>query len=82
MESEMVAVNIMVILSRTGNEWRKLSFEEYKKERLKDGNYTYKEEHYFNAVVDYTTSAEAARGFCPGWQKAEPTFIYKEEMTL
>lgn len=81
-ESEMVAVNIMVILSRTGNEWRLLPWEEYKEERLKDGNFSYKEETWFNAVVEYTTSPENAKGFCPTWAKAKPDFIYKEEMAI
>ena len=43
-EAEVVACNIMVILKRTGDTWRRLTVEEYEAERLKDGNYTYGEE--------------------------------------
>lgn len=39
-EFETVARNIMVILFRTGNVFRELSFEEYKEERMKDGSWT------------------------------------------
>ena len=35
-EYETIALNIMVILKRTGDEFRELSFDEYKTERLKD----------------------------------------------
>lgn len=34
-ESETIAQNIMIILKRTGDKWRKLSFEEYQQERKK-----------------------------------------------
>jgi hypothetical protein len=78
-ESEIIARNIMWILKRTGNEWRTLSWEEYKEERLKDGNFSeYHEREYFHAV----TCPENARGFCPAWAKAVEDFIYEEEMTL
>jgi len=42
--AEVVARNIMVILCRTGNVFRELTFEEYKTERLKGGHFTIKEE--------------------------------------
>jgi len=32
-------MNILVILKRTGDQWRDLSLEEYAKERAKDGGY-------------------------------------------
>ena len=38
-ESETIARNIMAILGRTGNKFRLLNWDEYKKERLKDGNF-------------------------------------------
>ncbi len=72
-EAEWVAQNIMKILARTGNEWRKLTFEEYEKERLADAendNFGYLAAHekkYFDQVIDYTISAEAAISFCKGW---------------
>jgi hypothetical protein len=66
-ESEVVASNIMKILSRTGNEWREINFDEYKKERLTDGNYTEIEKAYFNRVINYCKSPETANTFCSDW---------------
>ena len=42
-ETETIAQNIMIILSRTGNEFRELSWDEYKEERLKDGGFSDRE---------------------------------------
>ena len=39
-EAETIARNIMVILKRTGDSFRPLSWDEYKAERLKDGHFT------------------------------------------
>lgn len=36
-ESETIARNVMVILSRTGDTFRPLAYDEYKTERLKEG---------------------------------------------
>lgn len=66
-ESETVARNIMVILSRTGNQFRLLSWEEYKQERLKDGNFTESEKQYFDRVVGFCVAAESAKAFCKNW---------------
>ena len=49
-ESEMIARNIMIILTRTGNEFRELTWDEYKTERLKDGQFTENEKRYFDQV--------------------------------
>lgn len=35
-ESEVIALNIITILARTGDVWRKLTWSEYKQERLND----------------------------------------------
>jgi hypothetical protein len=67
-EAETVAKNIIKILSRTGDEWRKLSYDEYQKERLKDGNYSSGEEKYFEQVIDYCVSSETAKLFAPDWR--------------
>lgn len=67
LEAEIVISNIITILSRTGDEWRKLTYDEYKQERLKDGNYSDGEEKYFNQVVDYTISPDTAKLFAPDW---------------
>lgn len=67
-EAETVAENIMTILKRTGNTWRRLTYDEYKKERKKDGNYSSEEEYYFNQVIDFCISPETAKLFSPGWR--------------
>lgn len=66
-EAETIARNIMVILKRTGNKWRKLSWEEYKSEREKDGEFTESERGYFNQVLPYTLTAENAATFSKSW---------------
>ena len=68
-EAEKIARNIMVILSRTGNEWRQLSWQEYQEERRKDGGFTQMEQSYFEQVVSYCASAEDANRFCSSWCK-------------
>ena len=71
-EAETIAKNIMVILKRTGNEWRDLSFEEYKDERVKDGNFSeFIEKSYFDDVADYCKSAQMAAKFSPTWHRIE-----------
>ena len=68
-EAEIIALNIMVILKRTGNTFRRLTWGEYKKERMKDGNFTMDEREYFEEVIDYCKSSETAKLFCPDWKK-------------
>lgn len=68
-ECETVARNIMVILSRTGDTWRVLSWDEYKLERMKDGNFTESEKVYFDQVYGFCVAAESAEAFSPGWFK-------------
>lgn len=68
MEAEIIANNIILILSRTGDVWRKLTFDEYKQERLKDNNFGVFEEKYFNQVIDYCISPDTAKLFSPDWR--------------
>jgi len=70
MEPESVAENIMVILARTGNEWVDLSFDDYKKERVKDGDFHKWEEDLFLHVNKYCQSPEIAKSFSPKWALA------------
>lgn len=71
-ESETVAQNIMTILSRTGNTFRELTWDEYKTERLKDGNFNEHKEHkYFNAVKGFCLNADRAWAFSPKWRRDE-----------
>ncbi len=66
-EAETIARNIMVILNRTGNTWRRLTWEEYEVERKKDGSFTMSEKTYFEQVIDYCVSAQKALEFCSTW---------------
>ena len=68
-EAETVARNIMVILARTGDEWRTLTWEEYETERKKDANtgFSHIEKGYFNQVIPYCKSADTAVLFSPVW---------------
>lgn len=69
-EAEQVAMNIMVIMSQDkGNEWNPPTYAEYKKRRLKDGEYTDSEEMFFNQVIPFFASEEKARTFSPAWDK-------------
>jgi hypothetical protein len=68
-EHEVIARNIMVILSRTGDEWRSIQWDEYASERAKDGGFNaYKERPCFERVVSYCASPESAKSFSPGWR--------------
>lgn len=66
-EHETIAQNIMVILARTGDEFRELTFEEYKTERLKDKNFSDREEKYFNEAIKFCKSADTAKCFSKSW---------------
>lgn len=68
-EHESIATNVMKILKRTGDEWRTLSFEEYEKERKKDGAYSPREKSYFDEVAPYTESADKAAMFSATWKE-------------
>lgn len=69
-EAEQVARNIMIVLKRTGNTWRPLTWEEYRAERMKDGAFAsgvHLEKVYFEQVSGYCVSAEQAQRFCADW---------------
>jgi len=76
-ERETVALNIMKILSRTGNEWRTLSWDEYLEERVKDGGgnthnqYYLSEKDCFEDVIRYTVSESTAKLFCSDWSEVQ-----------
>lgn len=74
-ETETIARNIMVILARTSDTWRSLSWNEYVAERTNDGAFTEWEKPYFDKVIDYTVSPETAKLFSPAWKE-----IYTKEM--
>ena len=66
-ESETIALNVMKILSRTGNEFRPITWEEYKEERLKDGYFSDREKSIFENVIPYCKSADTAVLFSKSW---------------
>lgn len=66
-EYETVARNIVIILAKTGDEWRELTYEEYEKYRLTDGNYSLGEKKYFNEVVGFCSAPSNARLFSESW---------------
>ncbi len=73
-ECETVARNIMAILSKTGNAWRELDWDEYEAYRKKDSKlcdhkHIIKETMYFDKVAQYTTHWRAAILFCQAWKK-------------
>lgn len=45
-----------------------LPYEEYKAERMKDGNYSEKEAYYFEMVSPYCFSESEAKKFSPEWR--------------
>lgn len=67
-EAEIVCKNVVIILNRTGNEWRDLSWDEYKSEREKDGNFTQGEKRYFDEVIEYV-HPERIRLFSKAYKK-------------
>jgi hypothetical protein len=64
-EHELIFKNILTILYRTQNVWRKLSWEEYQEERLKDQEFDEWELLYFNAVLPYTLNPKVVESFSP-----------------
>ena len=61
----------MKILNRTGNTWRELTWEEYKKERLKDfySGFSAREQFYFDNVIGFCKSPDTAVLFSNVWKK-------------
>lgn len=68
-ECETVALNAMVILSRTGDKFKKLSAKKYEEERRKDGNFSSLELKYLSDVSPYLKSATTAILFSKAWSK-------------
>jgi hypothetical protein len=66
-EHEIVARNIMVILKRTGDKFKSMTWQEYKKGRLADGNFSDEEKIYFDLVIVHCSSEKAARNFSKEW---------------
>lgn len=67
-EYEIVAQNIIKILQKTGNKFRKLNWPEYVLHRVKDGNFTISEKKYFDAVIPYCKNADTVQLFSKSWK--------------
>lgn len=68
-ECEVVARNIMIILKRTGNSFRKMTRGEYQSEREKDGEFTISELDIFDKVFPYCKSKHTAVLFSDEWKE-------------
>lgn len=68
-ESEVIAMNVMVILKRTGDTFRELTWDEYKTERLKDAAvFSEKEKPFFERVKHLAIGDKTAIiKFSPVW---------------
>jgi hypothetical protein len=65
---EIVAMNIVIILKRTGDKFRLLSFKEYIRERKKDKNGNPENEKVlFDKVINYFKTEDTVRLFCECW---------------
>ena len=74
-EYEIVAQNIMRILSEQGNIWKPLSWEQYAAEQAafeeaRGSSSIRNDKSYFDEVAPFSLSADAAATFSPAW-KAE-----------
>jgi hypothetical protein len=81
-EHETIARNIMLILSRTGNKFRHLSWQEYKKERLKDNNFSDLEKYYFDNVLRWCVGPKNAKQFSNSWNIKAAAEIDAEKYNL
>ncbi len=68
-EAEVIACNIMKIRRRLGDEWQ-LSWEDYERERKKDGGYSWMEKGYFEQVMPMIPDAIGAISFSKSWAEA------------
>jgi hypothetical protein len=68
-EDEIVAHNIMAILSRTGDQWRTLEWSEYVAVRKEDGEFSDGEYASFVKVLPFCVSEASAKLFSPAWNK-------------
>lgn len=66
-DAEQIAVNIMVILKRTGDTWRPLPAEEYRAQREKDGGFSQREAQWFERLAPLVATEELARTLSADW---------------
>ena len=68
-EAEVVAQNIMKIRRRLGDKWE-LTWEEYERERQKDGQFSWSEKSYFDEVMPMIQDPIGAISFSLTWADA------------
>lgn len=69
-ECEQIAKNIMVVLKRTGDTFRPLTWEEYKSDiETRERTVPDSEKAYFDNVIDFCKSADTAQLFSESWKK-------------
>jgi hypothetical protein len=80
-ESEIIAMNIMVILKRTGDTFRELTWDEYKTERLQDkAVFSEKEKPYFEKVSYLSLgNRPMVINFSPVWKDIYIKELEKEQ---
>lgn len=66
--AEMIAKNIMKILAKNGNEWRRLEWNEYSHEMCIDVDFCQDEIDYFEKVNDFCVSPNHAACFSEVWE--------------
>ena len=66
---EQVAVNIMVILKRTGDAWRPMSADEYGSQPERNGVLSARQADLFHRVAPLVATEAMARKFSPEWAK-------------
>lgn len=79
-ESEFIGRNVMIILARNGNEFRELTWDEYKKERMKDSNFQEGEKLYFDKVAKYCSTEESVGTFSKMWKEIKEENTYEIDM--
>ncbi len=81
-ETEQIALNIMLILKRNGDKFlfpEEMTWEMYKEERLKDGQFPEAEQSYFEKVKYLSTGVKSTiLNFSPDWSKAYISAIENE----
>lgn len=64
---DITARNIMKILERTGNQWRQLSWQEYKAEMNKDNNRVDGTRPIFDDIAGMLSDEVGTRCYCCCW---------------
>lgn len=77
-EAEEVAENIMRIKARLGDAWIELSWREYKRERMKDDEFSAAEKELFLDIAPQISDAIGAIAFSPVWAQDARNALRKQ----